>query len=115
MNGGITFNGSLFDQKSRVLALRDVDDLSVSLIGVRVKFNDLIGGVSIVVIVDSFTVSNFSFNSFPSVDTSVFEDKLVSSSNIWRFESSVDNEVGRVIDGVQFNVIDGETETITER
>lgn len=80
LNSSITFDGFLFNQKSRVFALRDVDDLSVSLIGSRVEFNDLIMSIGVVVIVDSFTVTDFSFNSFPSIETSVFVGPLVRSS-----------------------------------
>jgi hypothetical protein len=92
------------EDELRVESLRNSDDLSISLVGVRVKLDHWTGIPAGVV---NITIADFSFDSSPSEDSTV---DVVPSSTNWRAtEVTIDDDVGGVVGGGQFDIIDGKT------
>lgn len=94
----VAFICLLLNKESSEQLLGNCDLLGVSLVGVRIELDALSSGSWPIRVVDSVSMSNFSLNCAPGVNSSIEVVPETGASNIGGFESSVDNETARVVE-----------------
>lgn len=94
----VAFVCFLLNEESSEQFLGNCDFLGISLVGVRIELDALASGSWPIRVVNSMSMSYFSFNCAPGVDSAIEVVPEACATNIGCFESSIDNETARVVE-----------------